>query len=247
MADRFPSLEEFDSGGTYFPPLPHTFTTCPQHPANNFPGQTETQDFSGGDDFLSREKALLGDDADQFATGNDAAFVDDADNDLLGGGGMSGGGLDEDITGFESSFPAIDSREQVCFALLLVHNNMKIHKPITNSAIYSPASQTPPPPSNPPILRPTPPKKPSWSPKSSSNGVSVATWRYRNVKPVLRSASRRLSNPRSRTSMISTKTIIARRRRPSTPRAARPRSFWRTERTRAPVAQAGNASRSWWI
>ncbi|KAL3424886.1 clathrin light chain [Phlyctema vagabunda] len=87
MADRFPSLEEFDSGA-----------------------QTETQgDGIGADDFLTREKALLGDDADQFASGNDnAAFVEDDDDDLLGGGG--GGGGDEEVTEFESSFPAIDTR-----------------------------------------------------------------------------------------------------------------------------------------
>jgi len=88
MADRFPSLEEFDSGA-----------------------QTETHgdaDFDGpaGDDFLTREKALLGDDADFFASGNDsAAFVDD-DNDLLGGEGG------EEVTEFESSFPAIDTQNE---------------------------------------------------------------------------------------------------------------------------------------
>ncbi|TVY45159.1 Clathrin light chain [Lachnellula occidentalis] len=84
MADRFPSLEDFDSGA--------------QTQQSDTPG-------SGGDDFLAREKALLGDDADQFATGNDnAAFVEDGDDDLLGGGG------DEEVAGFESSFPAIDTR-----------------------------------------------------------------------------------------------------------------------------------------
>jgi len=88
MADRFPSLEEFDSGA-----------------------QTETKgdsgfETAGADDFLSREKALLGDDADQFTTGNDsAAFVEDGDDDLLGGGGEA---ADE----FESSFPAIDTRNE---------------------------------------------------------------------------------------------------------------------------------------
>ncbi|TVY21045.1 Clathrin light chain [Lachnellula arida] len=83
MADRFPSLEDFDSGA--------------QTQQSETPG-------SGGDDFLAREKALLGDDADQFATGNDnAAFVEDGDDDLLGGGG-------EEVTEFESSFPAIDTR-----------------------------------------------------------------------------------------------------------------------------------------
>jgi hypothetical protein len=92
MADRFPSLEEFDSGA-----------------------QTETQGDSSfdsttaaGDDFLTREKALLGDDANQFTSGDDnAAFVND-DDDLLGGG--NGGGVE--VTEFESSFPAIDTRNE---------------------------------------------------------------------------------------------------------------------------------------
>ncbi|KAH9219778.1 clathrin light chain [Leptodontidium sp. 2 PMI_412] len=90
MADRFPSLEEFDSGA-----------------------QTEAQGSSGfeGDDFLSREKALLGDDANQFSTGNDnSAYVEDGDDDLLGGGGGSGG--NEEVTEFESSFPAIDTQNE---------------------------------------------------------------------------------------------------------------------------------------
>ena len=51
----------------------------------------------------------MGDDADQFATGNDnAAFIEDADDDLLGGGG---GG--EEVTEFESAFPSIDTRNDV--------------------------------------------------------------------------------------------------------------------------------------
>lgn len=76
-----------------------------------FTAQTTQDDstFDGGaDDFLSREKALLGEDADQFATGNDnAAFVEDGDDDLLGGGGG------EEVHEFESSFPAIDTRNEV--------------------------------------------------------------------------------------------------------------------------------------
>ncbi|CZT48703.1 probable CLC1 Clathrin light chain [Rhynchosporium secalis] len=90
MADRFPSLEEFDSGA-----------------------QTEAQGSSGfeGNDFLSREKALLGDDADQFATGNDnSAYVEDGNDDLLGGGDMGGG--NEQVNEFESSFPSIDTQNE---------------------------------------------------------------------------------------------------------------------------------------
>lgn len=58
----------------------------------------------------------MGDDADQFATGNDnSAFVEDGDDDLLGGGGGYSGGQHggEEVTEFESSFPAIDTRNEV--------------------------------------------------------------------------------------------------------------------------------------
>lgn len=64
---------------------------------------------TSGEDFLTRERAILGEDATRFATSNDsAAFVDDGDDDLLGGGG---GG--EEIHDFQSSFPAIDTRNDV--------------------------------------------------------------------------------------------------------------------------------------
>ncbi|CEJ94595.1 Putative Clathrin light chain [[Torrubiella] hemipterigena] len=58
MADRFPSLDEFDSGV-----------------------QTEVKDPSAqptADDFLAREKALLGDDAELFTTTDDSAALVDA-------------------------------------------------------------------------------------------------------------------------------------------------------------------------
>ncbi|KAI0852569.1 clathrin light chain [Daldinia vernicosa] len=86
MADRFPSLDDFDSGA-----------------------QTEIQDVGSpsADDFLARERALLGDDATQFTTGNEsAALADPSSDDLLGGGAES--------AQFESQFPDINtSNEQV--------------------------------------------------------------------------------------------------------------------------------------
>jgi hypothetical protein len=54
------------------------------------------------DDFLAREKALLGDDANQFATVEDGDF----DDDLLGGGG--------ETDQFESQFPDITANEVHC-------------------------------------------------------------------------------------------------------------------------------------
>jgi hypothetical protein len=113
MADRFPSLEEFDSGGTYPPPLPNFKSTNPSFTAQTQAQGSSTFESADADDFLTREKALLGDDANQFATGNDnAAFVEDGDDDLLGGGGG------EEVTEFESSFPAIDSQNEACSPLL---------------------------------------------------------------------------------------------------------------------------------
>lgn len=64
-------------------------------------------------DFLARERALLGDDADQFATPTDNAAIPD-DDDLLGGGGESHQApADHEMGGFESSFPAIDTSNEV--------------------------------------------------------------------------------------------------------------------------------------
>jgi hypothetical protein len=81
--------------------------------ADSVSAQTEAQGDLMGDDFLSREKAILGDDANQFSTGNDhTAFVEDDGGDLLGGGGDN-----EEVTEFESSFPAIDSRNKVRFII----------------------------------------------------------------------------------------------------------------------------------
>jgi hypothetical protein len=78
-----------------------------------------------GGDFLARERALLGEDADLF-TANDAksnvATVQDGDDDLLGGDDdftsapaqpSGGAAANNDLDDFESSFPAIDTRNDV--------------------------------------------------------------------------------------------------------------------------------------
>ncbi|KAI9879783.1 MAG: hypothetical protein M1830_007225 [Pleopsidium flavum] len=99
MADRFPSLEDFSAGQT--------------EARGN--GVHDTGDHEVDDDFLTRERAALGDDAAQFSSAGDnihgSATVEDGEEDLLGGdvsynGGSAGG---EEVTEFESSFPAIDS------------------------------------------------------------------------------------------------------------------------------------------
>ncbi|KAI9837782.1 MAG: hypothetical protein M1819_006716 [Sarea resinae] len=103
MADRFPSIEEFSAGQT---------ETKADADLNLDPTT------ASGADFLDREKAALGDDADLFASGNDdfkgTATVEDGDDDLLGGGADIGGGAaaDGEMTDFESSFPAIDTTNE---------------------------------------------------------------------------------------------------------------------------------------
>ena len=86
-----------------------------------FAGQTDVRAVPASTDaasFLDRERALLGDDADQFATPQDlkATTVEDADeDDLLGGGGYAGG---TETMEFESSFPEIDTTNEVCHSAL---------------------------------------------------------------------------------------------------------------------------------
>ena len=95
MADRFPSIEDLDSGAQ--------------------PSEAPT-----GGSFLDRERAILGDDADLFSSGDQqTARVEDGDNDLLGGDFSevqqpSEGVEADELDGFESSFPAIDTRNEVC-------------------------------------------------------------------------------------------------------------------------------------
>ncbi|KAH0034853.1 clathrin light chain, partial [Aureobasidium melanogenum] len=95
MADKFPSVEDLDSG---------------------LIGDTADNNIDSGmadepSDFLARERALLGDDADQFATPADNAATAD-DDDLLGGGQSYQAPADHEMGGFESSFPAIDTSNE---------------------------------------------------------------------------------------------------------------------------------------
>ncbi|KAJ5383424.1 Clathrin light chain [Penicillium concentricum] len=88
MADRFPSLEDFSEG------------------------QTEVADVQSttDDDFLARERAALGEDADQFATSQDhvAGGQNVGTDDLLGAGDEPV----EEIGQFESSFPSVATQNQ---------------------------------------------------------------------------------------------------------------------------------------
>lgn len=68
-------------------------------------------------DFLSRERAALGDDANQFSTPQDnipsVSVQDGADDDLLGGGSGQMNGANDSINDFQSSFPPVDPRNEV--------------------------------------------------------------------------------------------------------------------------------------
>ncbi|TKA64685.1 hypothetical protein B0A49_06425 [Cryomyces minteri] len=102
MADRFPSLDDFNAG---------------QSEAKGNSNFDLTSSSAEPSDFLSRERALLGDDADQFASAaeNVATVEDGGDDDLLGGGGGDSHPADnaaDDMDGFESSFPAIDTNNE---------------------------------------------------------------------------------------------------------------------------------------
>ena len=102
-------------------------------------GETDVRpDSTAQGSFLERERALLGEDADLFAA-NDrpgVATVEDGDDDLLGGdeGFMSGpaqpaGGAQNELDDFESSFPAIDTRNDVRIrSLLRYHANICYRK-----------------------------------------------------------------------------------------------------------------------
>ena len=67
-------------------------------------------------DFLARERAILGDDASQFATPGDKAATIEDDDDLLAGGESSQSfpAAGDDMGEFESSFPAVDTQNDVC-------------------------------------------------------------------------------------------------------------------------------------
>lgn len=102
MADRFPSLDDFAEGTlTHYSPYSGANITAGQTEVNEAPTATD-------DDFLARERAALGEDADQFATAQDHVGENvGGDDDLLGGDEPV-----EEIGQFESSFPSVESQNQ---------------------------------------------------------------------------------------------------------------------------------------
>lgn len=93
---------------------------CSKHRLIRRVGETEIRG-AGIDsgDFLARERAALGDDAELFTSGNEPrqTTVEDGDDDLLGGdfGGSSQpqAGQYDELDTFESSFPAVDTSNAV--------------------------------------------------------------------------------------------------------------------------------------
>lgn len=85
---------------------------------NETVGDNSQHNSNVDEDFLTRERAALGDDADLFTSANDKTTSSNVqDEDLLGGdyngdynGGNRGG---EEITEFESSFPSVDTQNEV--------------------------------------------------------------------------------------------------------------------------------------
>jgi hypothetical protein len=79
-------------------------------------GQTEVVEANGtadNDDFLARERAALGEDADQFATPNDLTATAEDEDDLIGGNDAAPQVGSQELSGFESSFPALDTGNEV--------------------------------------------------------------------------------------------------------------------------------------
>lgn len=98
----------FVAGWAQLPRAPHRHTALTRLLAV----QTDVKDptaESSADDFLAREKALLGDDADQFKTTEDAtAPVGETNDDLLGGAPDANA-----QSTFESQFPDITAEQPV--------------------------------------------------------------------------------------------------------------------------------------
>ncbi|KAI5196214.1 clathrin light chain [Aureobasidium subglaciale] len=127
MADKFPSVEDLDSG------LLGDSTND-----NNIGSSSMAEDPS---DFLARERALLGDDADQFATPADNAATVDDDDDLLGGGQSHQPSADHDMGGFESSFPAIDTSNEGVAPGGTITGSTLPYQPKSNQASYEDESE----------------------------------------------------------------------------------------------------------
>ena len=116
MADRFPSIEDIDAGKVSTILHARSLLTLSKGETDVRPGSTAQGSF------LERERALLGEDADLFAANDKpgAATVEDGDEDLLGGDedftsapAQPSGRAQNELDDFESSFPAIDTRNDV--------------------------------------------------------------------------------------------------------------------------------------
>lgn len=128
-------------------PFFQTELTQPAGQTDLAPGESSAD----GGSFLDRERAALGDDADFFATSGDnlASTVEDGgddDEDLLGGGGNSyNDGANEGMSDFESSFPAIDTSNEVSFLECQKCKTMRAGRDVyltANGHVHSGIAQT---------------------------------------------------------------------------------------------------------
>ena len=135
MADRFPSIEEFSGGTSILMSVTtqkadardhHLWMSIGQTDRRGDPGLQLDPTTSNGVDFLAREKAALGDDADLFASAdnkqqNTDDDDDDDDDDLLGDDHSSvkkGDLAGEAMSDFQSAFPAINIDNPVRLSFL---------------------------------------------------------------------------------------------------------------------------------
>lgn len=126
MADRFPSIDDLDLGKTYL-----QISSCR---SDSWVGDNPPSTAPAEGSFLDRERAALGEDADQFATEQDrttsSATVQDGEDDLLGEDVSfreiqpEGATTQEDLE-FENSYPAIDTQNQVrTYGTMLLLSNL---------------------------------------------------------------------------------------------------------------------------
>ena len=218
MADRFPSIEDLDAGmlaPVIAMPASLTFVV----------GDSEIQAQPTGGNFLEREREMLGEDADFFSTNDTpaqtqgASVEDGDDDDLLGSGGddfsapqPSGAQDDNDMDGFKSAFPAIDTRNDV--RSTPPTNQSRWYSALTSHRTLDQAVPSRPPA---PATPPTTPPQQKPSPNPSARGVRSGT-QTSPAATKLRRRKRKRPSPQHRKTLtastsLTTEKSIARKHR----------------------------------
>jgi hypothetical protein len=175
-----------------------------------FLGDTDVRDVPASTDassFLDRERALLGEDADQFATPHDsrlATTVEDADDDLLGGSDNYQGGDSGDLQDFESSFPDMDPANEVTMLSFRACSPKTLTLSCRTLDLADPLLAQPP-----SLLLHTP--HPPKNPKSLSNGARNATKKLPAVTAFPKTAKQPQSTKPDRQLTTSTNHITTRK------------------------------------